>query len=205
MSIWERYLAPGDIRAQQRAIPSQHDRALPTATQSAPMTTVKIAQPLSRPDAATRARRQNGLVLGGAIFTALSILITRRAVAKKVSLIPPTAATLDAAPSRMSAGLDGIQALTFATMNVFSVGMLSVGAACKYFDIADLEDMRDKVRSGLGYDVYGGDAEADKELETWVAEIMSRKDVGLRESVTSKLAELERIEKHKQVAASEKS
>ena len=75
--------------------------------------------------------------------------------------------------------------------------MFATGAAITYFDIADIEDMREQFRSAAGYDIHAGDSAADREIEAWVAEVLSRKDGkgGLREGVVERLKEIEEEEK----------
>lgn len=188
MSLWERYFAPGDIRRQrEQRLAAQNANTEETISRT-------TRRQVPRTDPATRARRQNGLLLGGIIFTAFSILATRRAVARKV-LTASSGATqsIEGVSPSVTGGLDAAQALSLATINVFSMGMLALGVTAKIMDIADVEDLRDRVRKGIGFDVYGGDEKADKELEEWVADVLSRKDgvLGLKESVAMKLAELQ--------------
>lgn len=69
----------------------------------------------------------------------------------------------------------------------------------KYYDVADVEDLREFVRKGTGQDVFGGDRdeEAEKEIEGWMAEVLARKDGtgGLKESIVEKLAEMKERDK----------
>ena len=80
--------------------------------------------------------------------------------------------------------------------------LLAIGAGFIYWDIADIEDLRDKVRKGVGFDVYGGETDADKEIEGWVAEVLARKDGygNLKDEIVDKLMELEQKERAKQEA-----
>lgn len=202
MSFWDRYLAPGDVRTARAALVRDGTSKTSTASSSSATdipTTLKPVERSPRLDPATRARRQNGVLFGGAVFAALSILITRRAVARKVRLAPTTTAIKGEMSPTIAGGFDAAEALGLASLNVFSFGLIGMGVVMKYLDVADVEDLRDKVRSGLGYDVYGGDEKADKELEAWVADILSsQKDgAGLREGLIGKLAELEQAAKAK--------
>lgn len=94
------------------------------------------------------------------------------------------------------------EALGLATINTVSVFMAAIGAGSIYFDIADIEDLREKVRRGIGFDVYGGEADADKEMEEWVAEVLSRKDGygNIKEEIMDRLMEMEQKEKAKEEA-----
>lgn len=218
MSFWDRYLAPGDIRSQQpRTLPS----SIPPSGANPDDLEKRIPRPTLEPriDAAHRARRQNALLFGGVAFTFLSLFITRRSLRRRqpaLSLTPndplPGKAAVpgDAskpAMTKLDGGFDAVEALGLATLNVCSVFMLAVGGFAKYFDIADVEDLREGVRKGVGYDVYGGDSEGDKEIEGWIAEVLSRKDVkeggvggieGLKTAVAGKLSELVEEEKKQQ-------
>lgn len=212
-SFWDRYLAPGDLRRQHHPLqPLSNTSQNGVSKQEAAVPTIVP----HRIDAAHRARRQNTLLIAGLTFTCLSLLITRRALTRKLTVLQPApvkptppnplpgiSTSTPTAPkpdvntaSRVDGGLEAVEALALASLNVFSIALAAVGVGMKYFDIADVEDLRDKVRRGVGFDVYGGDSEADRELEGWVAEVLSRKEEGggvggLQESLARKLGELE--------------
>lgn len=106
----------------------------------------------------------------------------------------------------MNGGLEAAEALGLATVNVFSFAMMSAGVVALGFDVADLEDLREGVRKGLGFDVYGGerDGAVEKEMEEWIRELLEKnkgKELGiegLKEGVLGKLAEMgekERVER----------
>ncbi|EGP82631.1 uncharacterized protein MYCGRDRAFT_77999 [Zymoseptoria tritici IPO323] len=206
MSWWEKYFAPGDLRTQVNNQLAENAK-LKDELDSVP------AQPAlpKRIDAAHRARRQNAMFFGGLAFTCLTALVTRRALTKKkLAMYPhlqPTVGkdaklelpkfTPSNTPPKAEGGLDAAEALFLATLNVGAVFMASVGAFMKFADVADTEDLRDYVRSGIGYDVYAGDTEADREIEQWFAEVLSRKDGtgDLKTTIVEKMAELADIEK----------
>ena len=79
--------------------------------------------------------------------------------------------------------------------------MLTAGVFATYFDVADIEDMREGVRRGIGYDVYGGNPEEDKEMEDWVKDLLTKRDEGenvdIRGRIGEKLQELADMEKKK--------
>ncbi|KAK5164321.1 uncharacterized protein LTR77_010016 [Saxophila tyrrhenica] len=135
---------------------------------------------------------------------------TTAPAAGSAAVPPPTSTTIpgptttvappgQAQGSKADASLDALSALGLATLNVFSTFMLGAGIAMSYFDIADLEDIKQKVNQGLGNEVNeDGDAEGDREIETWIAEVLARKDGkegggigGLREGVLEKMVEME--------------
>lgn len=192
MSFWDQYLAPGDIRKGRAALEAQHDKAEEQAVKAAEQERPPRLSP------AARSRRQNGLFFGGIAFAALAVLVSRRAVSRKLL----SAGKLTAAgnnDAKVAGGLDAAEALGLATLNVVGFGMAAAGAIAKIFDVADIEDLRAGVRRGVGFDVYGGNEKADKELEEWVAEVLSRKDGGgLKDGLASRLAELEKLAKDKQ-------
>ncbi|CAK3785174.1 hypothetical protein DOTSEDRAFT_75405 [Lecanosticta acicola] len=203
-SWWDKYLAPGDIRARNVQPES------PSPSQSSNETTSTPEIP-TRISASHRARRQNALLFGGLAFTFLSGVITRRALRRKhLATYPSLTSTKSGnvqiphfaqsnSPPKAEGGLDAAEALFIATLTTTSLFMTATGAFMKYFDIADVEDLREFVRKGVGQDIYGGDrdAEADREIEAWMAEVLARKDgVGnLKESIVEKMAELEAKEK----------
>lgn len=198
MSLWDRYFAPGDLRARRQALAPpplpesteeqlQPEQIKPSATSAA----------VERIDPARRFRRQNALFFGGLGFAMLSAWVTRRSLIRKRPPIPATFKPSNAPPPKAEGGLDAFEALGLATMNTVSVFMTAIGAGFIYFDIADIEDMREAVRKGMGFDVYGGETDADKEMEEWVAEVLSRKDGlgNIKEEIVDKLMEMERKEK----------
>jgi hypothetical protein len=188
MSLWDKYLAPGDIRHQRRI---RHEQAAALQIQQDLALAKEAASQPERPrlDASTRQRRQDGLLFGGVAFTLLSLFITRRALAKKSFA---SAANPDAA-SKVDGPLEAAQALGLATLNVFAFAMAGIGGVMKYFDVADIEDLREGYRRALGYDVHSGESAADKEIEGWIADVLARRDGtgNLREGVAEKILELE--------------
>lgn len=111
----------------------------------------------------------------------------------------PTFTPSNLAPTA-EGGFDAVQALFLATLNVASVFMLATGAFVTYADIGDVEDLRDFVRAGVGFDVYAGDSEADKEFEVWMGEVLARKE-GLgdfQKTIVEKMSELAEMDKDKE-------
>lgn len=220
MSWWDLYFAPGDLRAQQQ-LTTPSTSSSTSQQDDQPKATAPIIP--KRIDAAHRARRQNALLFGGLAFTALSALLMRRAIRTKQLATYPQFATKVAGsrepivkvptftPSNTQAkaegGLDAAEALFLATLSTFSIFMTGTGAFMKIYDIADVEDLREFVKQGIGYDVYSGETEADKEIETWFAEVLSRKDGtgNLREEIVTKMAELGELEEKKKKEVEEKS
>jgi hypothetical protein len=203
MSFWDRYLAPGDLRARRQALapPPRLATASPTDERAA-IQPSKTSAAVERVDPARRARRQNALFFGGLAFTMFSAYVTRRSLIRKRPPIPSSFTPSNAPLPKAEGGLDAVEALGLATINTVSVFMTAIGAGFIYWDIADIEDLRDKVRKGVGFDVYGGETDADKEIEGWVAEVLARKDGygNIKDEIVDKLMELEQKERAKQEA-----
>ena len=203
MSFWDRYLAPGDLRARRQALaPPPRLETESHTNELAAIRPSTTSAAVERVDPARRARRQNALFFGGLGFTMLSLWVTRRSMQRKRPLMPAKFTPSNAPQPKGEGGLDAIEALGLATMNTVSVFMTAIGAGFIWFDIADIEDLRDKVRKGVGFDVYRGETDADKEIEGWVAEVLARKDGygNLKDEIVDKLMELEQKERAKQEA-----
>ncbi|KAK0942780.1 hypothetical protein LTR29_005689 [Friedmanniomyces endolithicus] len=199
MALWDTYFAPGDLRRRNQI---EAHAALSTAQHASTSdNNDRLNGPPQRISAAYRQRRQDVLLYGGLLFTFLSLLITRRSLQRKKIPFPETFQTSNAPPPKTEGALDAAEALGLATLNTCSIAMLAAGVGMKWFDIADVEDLRDVVRKGVGFDVYGGDSQADREVEGWIADVLSRKDGegGLKESIASKLKELEELDRKKGV------
>ncbi|PSR85725.1 hypothetical protein BD289DRAFT_352094, partial [Coniella lustricola] len=132
-----------------------------------------------------RAAKQLGLFFAGAGFLTASALISRRAVARKMvdsypkfyqpshyGPRPPPRAPAEKGEDQLVA----VEALGLATLNVFSFGIMLTGGLMFAFDIGNLEDLRHRARR----QIYGGngvvDEAADRQVEEWIADVLSRKD-----------------------------
>lgn len=189
MSFWDRYLAPGDIRRRRNtARNGLQDETNP----------LKASQPMLRPPierqrlpASHRQRRQNALFYGGIFFTFLSAVTTRRALRRRRLAdppLPPLSLTAPPIPEnaipvgpKVDGPREAIEAFALATANVLSIAMMAVGAGMKFWDVADIHDLRVYTeRVGDGSQVKG---EVGGEMEAWVKGFLSRGDVstGLEE------------------------
>lgn len=73
--------------------------------------------------------------------------------------------------------LVALEALSLATINVVSWGMVGVGGGLWRWDVRSLEEMRRKVRGGLGVDGKGrSEQEVEEEMEEWLAGVLARKE-----------------------------
>lgn len=132
-----------------------------------------------------RSAKQLGLFFAGATFLTASALISRRAVARRMTdaypkLFQPSHHGPQAPPRNPTEkGEDTLvaaEALGLATLNVFSFGVMMTGGLMYAFDISNVEDLRYKARSKL----YGPngvvDEAAEQQVEDWIADVLSRRD-----------------------------
>ena len=125
-----------------------------------------------------RSMKQLGLFFGGAAFFGLSSLITRRALVRRYAATAPKFYTSSNRPAaEVNGAMEAFDALTVATANVLSVGLMTAGGALWAFDISSVEDMRRKIRGGLGIDgSEGRESQAEQEMEEWLATVLKRKE-----------------------------
>jgi hypothetical protein len=129
-----------------------------------------------------RQKKAPVIFAAGLAFTALSLLITRRSLARrhlatKASFYTNSPAHTQAQTTKVSGAMEAMEALNIATINVFSLATLVTGGALWYFDIATMEDARRKLRGGLGVDGSGrSEVEAEEDFEEWLATVLSRKE-----------------------------
>nr|OQO29914.1 hypothetical protein B0A51_03510 [Rachicladosporium sp. CCFEE 5018] len=201
MSFYDTYLAPGDLRARRSAL-TRRTLTSDKSTQTTPSHPILPNLAPSRASPATRATRQNALFLTGLAGLSLAALLTRRSLRAKRLPTPSTFTPSNAPLPPVEAGLDAFEALSLATLSTVSVFATGFGAAAMWFDIADAEDLRERVRWGVGFDVYGGeggDGKVDREIEEWARGVMEKRawtDVeGMKEEVVGKLMEIEATEK----------
>jgi len=132
-----------------------------------------------------RSARQFGLFAAGAGFVALSSMITRRSIVRRYKAMLPKFYQPNTRVNEVDGAFEALEALSVATINVFSIGMMVAGGLLWSFDISTLEDMRRKVRRDLGVDNGRVDTEAEQEMEEWMATVLSRMD--FKEKVKKRL------------------
>ena len=125
-----------------------------------------------------RSRKQLGLFFGGASFFLLSTVITRRSLVRRYKAITPKFYQPNTRPNTtFNAGLEAFEALNLATVNVCSLAMMVAGGTLWAFDISSMDDMRRKIRGGLGVDGSGrSEKDAEEEMEEWLATVLARKE-----------------------------
>jgi hypothetical protein len=125
-----------------------------------------------------RSLRQLGLFFGGAAFFGFASVITRRALVRRYqSIVPKFYQQSNRPNAQVDGALEAFEALSIATVNVLSVSMMFSGGMLWAFDISSLDDMRRKIRGGLGIDgSEGRESAAEEEMEEWLATVLARKD-----------------------------
>lgn len=126
-----------------------------------------------------RSLKQLSLFLAGSSFLAFSTLITRRSLARRyAATVPRFYAQSNRPPSNTVNGpFEAVEALGIATVSVTSFMMMMTGGALWAFDISTMDDLRRKIRGGLGIDGTGrSERQAEEDFEEWLAETLARKD-----------------------------
>ncbi|KAL6240735.1 hypothetical protein RBB50_012299 [Rhinocladiella similis] len=138
--------------------------------------------PLRSPAPAERQDRGKVILGAGIAFFAVSLLITRRAFARKRLAANPAfyanspAHQADQA-KKVSGAMEALEALNIATINVLSTSMIATGGAMWYFGINNMADARRVLRGGLGVDGTGKtEKEAEEDFEEWMATVLARKE-----------------------------
>ncbi len=127
-----------------------------------------------------RARKQLSIYLAGAGFFAVSTLVTRRAMARRYKeTIPAFYHFNTRKPSAVGGAREAFEALNLATINVFSLALMVSGGFLWAFDISGLDELRTRIRAGIG--VQGSEKDANEEIEEWIATVLARKDDKERE------------------------
>jgi len=141
--------------------------------------------PPERPDpasiASTRSRRQFGLFAAGSAFMLFSSFITRRAVNRRYRSIRPAFfhPSNEQPAVTFNGPLEALEALSIATVNVFSFSIMMTGGMFWAFDISSLKELKDRTRKKLGYDdtvtteqATGGGVTQ----EEWVFSVLTEED-----------------------------
>jgi hypothetical protein len=136
-----------------------------------------------------RARRQLGLFAAGAGFFAITTMITRRSLARRYKAMLPKYYQPNTRPNEVNGAVEALDALSIATINVFSVGMMMTGGLLYALDISSIDDMRRKVRGTIRPEETGTDKEAEEEIEKWFSTLLEK--LGRKDMIEPKGAEKE--------------
>jgi hypothetical protein len=139
-----------------------------------------------------RAVRQLSLFFAGTAFFGLSLLITRRTVARKLLADAPKRFTpSNFQPKDVNGGLEAAQAFGLATMNVTSAALMLTGGAMYALDVTDRNDMREKFKKSWGFErKLSDDEEKDEEMEDMVKQFLDKKEDGENKQNMAGLASL---------------
>ncbi|KAK0669584.1 hypothetical protein QBC41DRAFT_107026 [Cercophora samala] len=154
----------------------------PSDKAAAPATSPGLSQPYERPQYppvfSERSLRQMGLMAAGGGFLALSILVTRRAIARQMimSRLRYYSSNPIALPSQplKKDPLIAVSALGYATLNTLAFGIMFVGGLSWAFNISSREELKQAAQYSMVRSIssaMGGeeDKEAEKELVEWMA------------------------------------
>lgn len=184
--------APGASSASpapEASAPSQQPLASETSDNAVTQFPPRTLSPLT----SQRSLQQLGLFAAGATFMALSTLVTRRAVARKLRITRPQFYNQSNRPVTKidsDGSFIAVEALGLATLNVIGFGIMLTGGIAWAFDISGIEDLRSLARRQFGPTGARTDEEAEREVEEWVAKVLLRKDqneleAGKQESSTN--------------------
>ncbi|KAK6341840.1 hypothetical protein TWF730_001328 [Orbilia blumenaviensis] len=125
-----------------------------------------------------RARKQLTLYFGGTAFLLLTIAVARRSTRRRYLATIPKYYTPNTRASELNfnSGFDAFEALNIASLGVFSVGMMTVGAGMYLADVVNVQEMRTLLRSRYGLEGAKSETDVEEEMEEWIASVLARKD-----------------------------
>ncbi|KAJ9607442.1 hypothetical protein H2200_008515 [Cladophialophora chaetospira] len=159
-------------RILEEPVPQAHPKLISEAPEP--------SSPLPTQD--SRPSRSVVIFGAGAVFFGFSLIITRRAFARKRFASNP--AFYANAPAhqaeqatKVNGAMEAMEALNLATINVLSMAMMATGGAMWYTNINSVADARRLIRGGLGVDGTGrSEKEAEEDFEEWLATTLARKE-----------------------------
>ncbi|KAF2150354.1 hypothetical protein K461DRAFT_295641 [Myriangium duriaei CBS 260.36] len=188
---------PYDARPSQHIAPTtsgKHASAASRPEQLGPQSYATSTIPTQKPEesrwqtlwTSRRSRQQFSYFAAGASFMLLSAWVTRRALNRKLLSTKPSGLFSPSNHVKPAPGsLDALEALSLATLNVSSFGVMMIGGGLWAFDISNLEELRTKVRRGMDIDGKDKtDPEYEADMEEWMAVMLARlqgkndKDIG---------------------------
>jgi hypothetical protein len=101
-----------------------------------------------------RSRRKLAIFGAGATFMLISAAITRRAIARRNNWTRPLFfhTNMDPHLPPINAPLEALEALSVATINASSFGIMMTGGAFWAFDISSIAELRRRTRDHLNYE-----------------------------------------------------
>ena len=134
----------------------------------------------SSPLLSRRSMNQLGFFFAGAGFLAFSTLITHRSITRKqIAALPKFYQPSHRSPAARDKNPEGsmiaVEALNLATLNVIAFGIMAAGGVSWAFDISSIDDLRAMARRNIGPPGGRTDEEAEREVEEWMAKVLSRK------------------------------
>jgi hypothetical protein len=181
-SLFSSSKPPTTSVAAQPPAPETRILEEPAARQPEPIVEAAKASPLPSSTQIDRPNR-NAVIFGaGAAFFVFSLLITRRAFARKRFASSP--AFYANAPGHqaeqaknVNGAMEALEALNLATINVLSLSMMATGGTLWYLNINSVADAKRMIRGGLGVDGTGrSEKEAEEDFEEWLATTLARKE-----------------------------
>lgn len=108
--------------------------------------------PRTAEESSRRQRKQLTVYLAGVSFTLFSALIARRAVTRRINWARPTYFRHNNMhpETPIDGGLEALEAMSVATVNVFSWSILLAGGMMWATDTASVQEVRDRLRVRLG-------------------------------------------------------
>lgn len=135
-----------------------------------------------------RSAKQLSLFFAGAAFLGLTTAVTRRSVARKIKaamprLFQPSYLGEGAKVESAEGTLFALEALSLATLNTFSFGIMATGGLAWAFDISSLDDLRARARKHRRGVVGGSEVDKDAEdtIEEWMASVLGKDGDGKEE------------------------
>lgn len=138
----------------------------------------------TRPDYRTpilsqRSLSQLSLFAAGAGFLSLSVLITRRAIARKhLAGIPLFFNPSNMVTSKLEGdgGLVAVEALGLATLNTIGFGIMATGGLSWAFDLSNIEELRATARKQIRGAAGATDEAAEREVAEYFSSILGTGD-----------------------------
>lgn len=81
--------------------------------------------------------------------------------------------------------LIALEALNLATLNTIGFGIMMTGGVSWAFDVSSIDELRKLARRHIGPEGGKTDEDAEREIEEWVAKILSRRDTKEQEAAGS--------------------